>query len=225
MITFNFNNLRILSFSAHPDDDIGGAGGFLLQAKKNNALIKLALCLDPAEERINATAKQERVTRIAEFEMAATQLGAEFSYLGLPRYPLLNLENLLPLIKEIRDFRPRVILAPSEEEYHRDHRTVYELVKTAAWQAGRNAFPGCGLPWKTRSLLQYEADNPMRNPTIIRDISDVMEEKKKLLSSYSSQIRRKDLVSAVEGLNRFRGIMYKKGVYAEAFKISEFFYG
>lgn len=108
---------------------------------------------------------------------------------------------------------------------HPDHRAVAALTKEAVWQASRRAFPRCGEPWRVLTVLQYEADNPMQNITFLRDISDVMDEKKRILGCYGSQVSRKDLVSAVEGLNRFRGIMYKAGDYAEAFHASQFFYG
>ena len=129
------------------------------------------------------------------------------------------------MVKEIREFKPDIILTLSEEDYHPDHRAICSIVKEAIWQAGRSAFPQYGKPFKTKTLLQYEADKPMSKIDFLRDISDVIEDKKRLLSLYDSQIKRKDLISAVEGLNRFRGIMYKAGDYAEAFKISQFFYG
>lgn len=225
MITFNFKNLRILSFSAHPDDEIGGAGGLLLQAKNSGSVLKLVLCLDPAEPRLDKSASQERKLRLSEFRTVAKLLDCDSSYLGLDRYPKVELENILPLVEEIRKFKPDIVLTLSDEEYHPDHRAIATLTKEAIWQAGRNAFPRFGKPFKTRTLLQYEADKPMPNVDFLRDISDVIEDKKKLLGLYGSQIQRKDLISAVEGLNRFRGIMYKAGDYAEAFKISEFFYG
>lgn len=225
MINFNFKNLRILSFSAHPDDEIGGAGGLLLQAKKGGSVLKLVLCLDPAEPRMDKTLSQERKIRLKEFKKVAKILNCESSYLGMERYPVISMENILPLVKEIRKFKPDIVITLSDEDYHPDHRAVAMLVKEAIWRAGRNAFPRYGQPFKAKTLIQYEADKPMSNIDFLRDISDVMQEKKKLLGLYDSQINRKDLISAAEGLNRFRGIMYKAGDYAEAFKITEFFYG
>lgn len=225
MINFNFKNLRILSFSAHPDDEIWGAGGLLLQAKKESSILKLVLCLDPAEQRLNKSSSQERNVRLKEFRNVSRLLKSKFGYLGMERYPVIKLDNILPLVKEIRKFKPDIVLTPSEEDYHLDHKAINTLTKEALWQAGRDAFPKFGKPFKTKTLLQYESDKPMSKIDFLRDISDVMSAKKQLLSSYGSQINRKDLISAVEGLNRFRGIMYKVGNYAEAFKITEFFYG
>lgn len=214
-----------MSFSAHPDDEIGGAGGFLIQTKRDGANLKLVLCLDPGEERFDCTLREERATRLKEFTMVARSLGAKSAYLGLPRYTAVSPKTILPLVKVIREFRPEIVLTLSEQEYHPDHKVVAALTKEAVWQASRQAFPQCGKPWRVSTLLQYEADNPMQNFTFLRDISDVINEKKRILRRYGSQVSRKDLVAAVEGLNRFRGIMYKAGDYAEAFKASQFFYG
>ena len=78
---------------------------------------------------------------------------------------------------------------------------------------------------QTAIRVIQEGDKPMSNIDFLRDISDVIDQKKQLLSLYDSQTKQKDLISAMEGLNRFRGVMYKTGNYAEAFKITEFFYG
>jgi len=224
-MTFDFKNLRILSFSAHPDDEIGGAGGFLLAAKNGGALLKLSLVIDPSEERSDASADEEKNIRLTEFKKVAKLLSADSSYLGIGRYPEIELTNIFPLIKEIRDFKPDLVLTPSDEEYHPDHRVVAALAKEAIWHAGRSAFPTLGRPYKAKTLLMYEADKPMSQVGFLYDISAVMEEKKKLINLYESQTARKNLADAMKGLNRFRGIMYKGGEYAEAFKTQEFFYG
>jgi LmbE family N-acetylglucosaminyl deacetylase len=225
MIDTTFSKKRILSFSAHPDDEIGGAGGLLLKAKKNGSALKLSLCMDPAEPRPEKTIKIEREDRLAEFTKVAGLLGAESSYLELPRYAPVNLETILPLVKEIRSFKPDIVLTLAKSEFHADHRIVSSLTMEAVWQAGRSAFPECGLPHKTQTILMYEADCPMPDPTFLLDISDLAEEKDALLGLYASQIARKNLIKAEEGINAFRGLMYRAGTRAEAYKIHEFYYG
>ncbi len=224
-MNFNFKNLRVLSLSAHPDDEIGGAGGLLLQARQGGAILKLVLCLDPSESRLDLSPDQEKEARLDEFQKVAGLLDCAWAYLGMPRYPAVNMDTILPVVKEIREFKPDIVLTLSEQDYHPDHRAVCAITKEAIWQAGRNAFPECGQPHKTKTLIQYEADKPMSDISFLRDISDVMDQKRQLLGLYDSQVKRKDLIAAVEGLNRFRGVMYKAGAYAEAFKVGEFFYG
>jgi N-acetylglucosamine malate deacetylase 1 len=224
MINFDLTNKRILSFSAHPDDE-AAVGGFLAAAKAAGAAIEFALVLDPAEPRFDVTAEEDRTRRLAEFNNAADLLGATTSYLDLPLYPTLDRKNTLALVKTIRIFKPDIIITLSDEERHTDHRLVNSLVKHAIWHAGRAAFPDLGEPHKTNTLLAYEADNPIREPTFLFDITNFVENKKAHIGCYGSQTTQKDLCEASLGLNRFRGTMYKAGMYAEAFKVIQLFYG
>jgi LmbE family N-acetylglucosaminyl deacetylase len=222
---FNLKNKRVLSISAHPDDEVGGAGGFLLQAQKQGAKIHLVLAIDPGEERREHSFEEERQKRLKEFEKVGTILHAQTTYLGFPRYVFPSVDRIRPLIKVMRKFRPDIVLTLSDEERHIDHRAVATLTKKAIWHSGRNIFPEYGKPFRTQLLLQYEADNPMQDITFLRDISDVAEKKRALITLYASQMQRKDLAEASLSLNRFRGLMFKSGTYSESFKANSFFYG
>jgi len=223
--TINNKNNRIIFFSAHPDDEIGSAGGFLIKQKKAGAVIRLVLCLNPGEPRFNLNEKEEKEIRLAEFKKTAGKLGAEYSFLNFERYPVLNLKTILACVKEIRLFKPDIVLIIQENDYHSDHQLVAKIVKRAVWHAGRNAFPECGLPHRVEKIMEAEGDRPMFEPNHLEDITSEIEEKLQLLGLYESQISRKNLAEAIEGLNKFRGIMYKCGKYAEAFKITTFYYG
>lgn len=225
MPPINLSTARLLSFSAHPDDEIGGAGGLLIKTVRAGGAVQLTLCLDPAEPRFDRSAEEERAGRLAEFEAAGQMLGAATSYLGLPRYPTVTLPTILPLVAEIRRFKPTAIVTTSADDLHFDHRAVAAIAREAAWHAGRAAFPDCGQPCRVETIIEYEADAPLREPTHLLDISDCIEEKRRILGAYGSQLARKDLVSAGDGLSRFRGLMYRSGDYAEALRVTTFYYG
>lgn len=216
---------RIMFFSAHPDDEIGGAGGFIVKTLWGNGAVKFVLCVDPSEPRMDASAAAERKTRLGEFAKVAKALKAESSFLDLPHYPPVSYGTILPCVREIRAFKPDIVLILQEEEYHTEHQLIARIVKRAVWHAGRQAFPKCGAPHKVAEIWECEGDRPVAQPNHFEDISDVVEEKRKIFLLYGSQQARKDLTSAFLGLNRFRGVMYKKGHYAEAFRVSTFFYG
>ncbi|MCS7201106.1 MAG: PIG-L family deacetylase [Patescibacteria group bacterium] len=216
---------RLIFFSAHPDDEVAGAGGLMLKALKQGVRIKLVLCIDPAEPRFEWDEETERNRRLDEFKIVADRLKAKWSYLNFPHYPEINYTTILPCVKEIREFRPEIVIILQENDYHTEHQIVARIVKRAVWHAGRNAFPDCGRPHLVREIWESDGDRPLFDPNYFVDISDVISEKRKLFLAYGSQQKRKDLISAIEGLNRFRGIMYKKGKFAEAFKITHFFYG
>lgn len=225
MIDTHFKNKKILFFSAHPDDEIAGAGGLFIKANQNDSKIKLVLCIDPSEHRLDTSPEKERATRLSEYQKIARHLNATNSYLGLSKYPNLSWENIAPLVKEVRDFKPDIVITLSKDERHTEHKMVNELVMRAVWHAGRPAFPDLGEPHKTQTILESEADAPMQEPSFLLDITDFIEEKKKLMNGYESQVNRKDLATACEGINAFRGHMYRKGTHAEAYKIKEFYYG
>ncbi len=216
---------RILFFSAHPDDEIAGAGGFIIKTLQQGGAAKLVLCIDPSEPRPDLNANDERNARLKEFSTVADALGASHSFLDFPHYPILSYDTILPCVKEIREFKPDIVLILQEDEYHTEHQLTARIVKRAVWHAGRSAFPEYGQAHKVKEIWESEGDRPMSNPNHFEDITNVIEKKKEILLSYGSQQSRKDLVSAVEGLNAFRGIMYKRGKFAESFKTSNFFYG
>ncbi len=216
---------RILFFSAHPDDEVGGAGGFLIKSKRAGAEVRLVLCINPYEKRPGSSEEVESQTRLDEFKMAADKIGAEWSFLNLDRFPQVNRDNFLPLVREIRDFKPDIVMTLQEDDYHTEHRMVAQLVKRAVWHASRNAFPDLGEPHQVRQLWFAEGDRPMPDPNHLEDITEVVKDKEKVFAVYTSQLKRKKLIEAFIGLNRFRGLMYKRGEYAEAFKITDFWYG
>lgn len=216
---------RVMFFSAHPDDEIAGAGGYLIKTIKSGGKVKLVLCVDPYEPRFEFPGETERDTRLKEFKSAAQKLKSEWSYLAFSHYPQLSYETVLPCVKEVRSFKPDVVIILQESDYHSEHTLIAKIVKRAVWHAGRSAFPQCGQLHKIKELWEAEGDKPIADPNHIEDISSVIEKKRGVFLSYGSQIQRKPLVDAFLGLNRFRGVMYKKGAYAEAFKITDFFYG
>ena len=216
---------RIMFFSAHPDDEIAGAGGVLIKTIKNGGAVKLVLCIDPAEPRFEHSGEIERNTRLREYKTVAKKLKAQWSFLDFPHYPQLSYETVLPCVKEIRQFKPDLVIILQEQDYHSEHNLVARIVKRAVWHSARSAFPKCGKPHKVKGLWEAEGDRPIFEPNHFEDITEVIEEKKSIFHAYSSQVLRKPLVDAFVGINRYRGVMYKKGNYAEAFKTTDFFYG
>lgn len=216
---------RVLFFSAHPDDEVAGAGGLMLQTLANGGAVRFVLCIDPAEPRPDISAEDERSARLEEFERVASAIGAETSYLGFPHYPTLSYETILPCVREIRDFKPTKVITLQESDYHTEHQVVSRIVKRAVWHAGRSAFPECGLSHKTPAFFEAEGDRPLTDPNTFVDISAFAEQKRGLFLLYGSQQSRKNLADAALGLNAFRGIMYKRGAFAEGFRATDFFYG
>ncbi|MBI2587556.1 PIG-L family deacetylase [Candidatus Amesbacteria bacterium] len=217
--------MKVMFFSAHPDDEIAGAGGTLIKTTKNGGAVKLVLCIDPAEPRFDHSGKTEREVRLKEFKIVAKKLKAEWSFLNFPHYPQLSYQTVLPCVKEIRAFQPDIVIILQELDYHSEHALIAKIVKRAVWHSGRSAFPQYGVPHKVNELWEAEGDRPIFEPNHFENITEEIDQKKSIFHAYGSQVQRKPLVDAFLGINRYRGVMYKKGDYAEAFKTSDFFYG
>lgn len=211
--------------SAHPDDEVHGAGGTLLKFKAAGAELMFVLAIDPGEEKKNRSAEEERRIRLTEFQGMAREFGAKNFFLDLQHYPRLTRDAVVPLVKAIREFRPEIVMILAEDDYHIEHKQTARLVKRSVWHARRDAFVSCGEPYTTEEIWEAEGDRPLHDPNHLEDISNFMDEKLRMFSLYHSQLQAKDLHDAVSGLNCYRGVMYKKGRYAEAFRRSNLIYG
>jgi LmbE family N-acetylglucosaminyl deacetylase len=105
---------------------------------------------------------------------------------------------------EIETFSPSLIYAPSPLEVHPDHKAAFEVV----WALKEKL----GIP-----LAFYEVLMALY-PNVLVDITDEIEQKKKAIESYFTEVYYNDYITKVEGLNRFRTATLKKDIkYAEAF--------
>src|SRR3989344_2901455 len=104
------NTERIMFFSAHPDDEIAGAGGTMLKNIREGGMVKLVLCVNPAEPRFDTEPEKEKNQRLREFDTVAKKLGARTSFLDFPNYPTLSYQTILPCVKEIRSFKPSIVI-------------------------------------------------------------------------------------------------------------------
>lgn len=129
------SNDRILVLSPHPDDETIAVGGYIYQAKQNNAEVKIVLVTDG-----NKHGWQE--TRFKEFRNSARLLGVPEADLEFWNFTegMTDDSELEPITKmivaEIKTFNPTIIVTSLEEDYHFDHHLVGEGYLAAAGQAG-----------------------------------------------------------------------------------------
>ena len=118
--------LRVLAVGAHPDDVEIGAGGTLLELVRSVPDVQVdVLILTGTAERA-----QESQQSAAAF-LAGAERTVEVHDLPDGRLPAawLQAKNLLEAVAVSRP-RPDVILGPSRDESHQDHRTVADLLPT-----------------------------------------------------------------------------------------------
>jgi N-acetylglucosamine malate deacetylase 1 len=175
----------VLAIAAHRDDVELTCGGTLLKAAAQGQRTAI---VDLTQGEMGSRGSAE--LRAAEASHAAEILGvAARVNLGLPDAAIVNTpETRAKLVRVIRQFQPRVVLAPSITGKHPDHRVSAELVTDACFLAGLSKIePDVPRfrPFKLVHSLTYRED-PVK-PTFVVDISDEFERKLLAIRAYASQ--------------------------------------
>lgn len=171
----------ILVLAPHQDDEIIGAGGALLLARKAGAEIHVLFLTDgrPKKATSEGTTPEEVVQiRKSESTEVCKQLGAHMHCLDIDNVKLNpSLSDLDDLSRVIETTAPQVLLVPWLLDTPK-HRVANHLL----WLANRRRpIPHC-------EVWGYQVHNSLL-PNGYVDITDVVEEKTRLLQYYTSQIR------------------------------------
>lgn len=137
---------RVLIFAPHPDDESLGVGALLAGAAKRGAAIRVIFLTDGdnnpwpqrvARRRWRITADDHRSwgrLRRREARRALVRLGVDpgaAAFFGLPDDRLARLErrHLVELIRDtIADFDPTLLVIPSIDDFHPDHRAAHRAI-------------------------------------------------------------------------------------------------
>jgi LmbE family N-acetylglucosaminyl deacetylase len=210
---------RVLTLSAHPDDDVMGAGGLLAAlAASAEAPRAVVVTGGEAQER-RGEGSSDPETRRRETREAGEELGIrDLVFWDFPDRGLAGKENALRdrLRNEIVGFRPDLVLAPSTCEIHPDHRVlaeaVYDLVATSrAGDPDHDAF-------RLVRLAFYEVTQPIL-PNALVPLGERGERKRRAISKFASQAAVRDYAGAIDGLNAFRALTLGGAGPAESFRV------
>ncbi|MCH2202225.1 MAG: PIG-L family deacetylase [Fuerstiella sp.] len=126
---------RILVLGAHPDDAEYHAGGLLTCYRKElDATVKLISLTDGAAGHHKRSSEELKALRQKESADAGAVIGAEYLNWDLPDAHLEpTIKNRDRVIREIRSFRPDVVLTHRTCDYHPDHRAVGQLTQDASY--------------------------------------------------------------------------------------------
>lgn len=178
-------SVDLLAIAAHRDDAELTCGGTLAKAAKAGHRVGI-LDLTQGEMGTRGSA----AIRAAESERATKVLGVAIrENLGLPDAGIVNDgPTREKLVRAIRRFRPRVIIAPALEGRHPDHRATAQLVRDASFLSGLAKFAPESdkhRPVKVLHCLAYRQD--FIRPTFVVDISAEFEQKLEAVRCYESQ--------------------------------------
>jgi len=175
----------VLAIAAHRDDVELTCGGTLLKAAANGQRTAIVdLTQGEMGTRGSAELRAEEASRAAEILGVTARVN-----LGLPDAGITNTpETRAQLVRLIRRFQPRVVLAPSLTGKHPDHRVSAELVTDACFLSGLAKIePDLPRfrPFKLLHSLTYR-EEPIK-PTFVVDISAEFEQKLLAIKAYASQ--------------------------------------
>jgi len=181
----SLDNLDILAIGAHPDDIEVHIGGIMAKSAKNGLR---AAILDITVGDLGTQGTPE--LRRAEGLDAAKILGVERFFIGLPdaRFTEGEMERVA-LIKEIRNLRPQVVILPSHEDNHPDHRRAHRLAKEAIYYSGLKNYPCPGEPWRPSAVAWVGGVNPSMPPDLVFDVSDHWLQRMAAFDAFGSQVK------------------------------------
>ncbi|HOX41663.1 MAG TPA: PIG-L family deacetylase [bacterium] len=111
---------KILVFSPHPDDETLAAGGYIYEAVKAGATVKIVLVTDGNKHNL-------KDLRYTEFKKSLELLGVPESnlvFLGYPDGRLKSYEEdevASTFKREVDEFKPDTVICPAMEDTHSDH--------------------------------------------------------------------------------------------------------
>jgi bacillithiol biosynthesis deacetylase BshB1 len=172
----------ILAIAAHPDDAEIGCGGALMLAADAGLRVavadltagEMATCGTPQQrqqERARAAELVGLCDRIA-VGIPDTRIGSESWHLDA-------------IIALLREWRPRIVLAPYPDDRHPDHASAGRLVREASFLAGV-ARVGAGAGHRPRRLYHYMLHHSFE-PSFVLDVSAVWTRRMAAVEAYESQ--------------------------------------
>ena len=198
---------RVMVFAPHPDDEVFGCGGALIQHVQDQDPIRVVVVSNGA---LGGNLEDLAEIRSRESEAAARLLGYPPPvFLGHPDRGLVNNEVLVDRFRSlIEAFAADIVYAPSFWEIHPDHRVVSRAVFRALKSVGRPI-----------DLIMYEVGVPLRRPNRLLDITPHQGLKWRAMGCFESQLKVQDYRRHIEALNSFRSYtLGREFRMAEAFR-------
>jgi len=224
---FDFDKIKmVLVFCAHPDDEIVGVGGTIKKMRMKSIEVGVITFTLGGTSYSDISMKSE-MEKIRENEAKKAEEILDISFreiLGIPTQSVYNTkENFQKCTQLIRKYRPDVIFTHWNEDKHRDHRAISQLVDEARWKAQENVLVDLGEPYYAPLLLYFETFDLFPHPSLVIDITETLEYKIKAMESQKSQFPvLPGIMDYIYGLGKVRGYQ-RETIYGEAFLVSNLF--
>lgn len=182
-------NVDVLAVGAHPDDVELAAGGVIHKlAQRGYAVAILDLTRGELATRGTVDARRQEAEEAARVLGAAQRVNA-----CLPDGRLANTpEQRTVIIPFIRNFRPKLILAPMDNDRHPDHGAAHVLVRDANFYAGLGKIETGQAAYRAPRMYFHRAHGESAPPEMIVDVSAHFEAKLGAIRAYRSQFHNPD---------------------------------
>jgi LmbE family N-acetylglucosaminyl deacetylase len=219
--------MKVIVVSAHPDDEVIGAGGTLLKHKSNGDEIYWLIVTNIFQE--NGFSLERVNSRQQEIENVSKEFG--FTKTFKLEFPTMSLDpSMLPnLISKISNcfnsVNPEIVYVMNRSDAHSDHRVTFDAV-IACTKTFRYPFIKKVLMYECISETEFAPALPEKvfQPNYFVDISNFLVKKLELMKIYDSELAEHPFPRSlrnIEALATLRGAT--SGVeYAEAFQLIKF---
>lgn len=201
----------MLVVAPHHDDEIIGCGGAMLLHRRAGRDVHVVFTQDGGDEHAEDGRTREEQVRIREDESRAVAREMDIPEPRFLRSVTLSGTDAERVAAELRAEIERVradaVFVPFFLDYNYHHQLTNYVVAEALAGSGRQP-----------RVYGYEVWG-LTVPNVVLNIDDAIDEKRRLLALYASQMSGKDYVHGVTGLNMFHSLHFGAGDcrYAERF--------
>lgn len=228
----DFQDMRLLILSPHPDDETLGCGGLIRRIKKAGGEVYVSIMTYGDEEQYGGFS--EKGTRLSELESVMSflevddfevLLAGEKYHLMLDQVP----EKLLldKIEKESRlnlnQLQPNAVALPLGSSYNVDHQATYKAGFTALRPRPHHLKAYCPLVLIYDDLCHWSHEKFQGNFFV--NIENEIDEKIKALSIYASQMREDPHERSLDNIRNYHSVLGRsQGIkFAEQYYIHRFY--
>jgi LmbE family N-acetylglucosaminyl deacetylase len=184
--------LRLLILGAHPDDAEYHAGGLAAIYREAGHVVKMVSVTNGQSGHFRISGQGLADIRRAEARAAGEVIGAPYEVWEYPDGRLQpTIEVRERIIRELRTFRPDLVLTHRQNDYHPDHRAVGQAVQDASYLVTVPPICPDVSILRRDPVVAYLPDlftrpTPLR-PDVVIDVSDRMETIVRMMAAHRSQ--------------------------------------
>lgn len=213
---------KILVVAAHPDDEILGIGGTVLNHVAKRDEVYCLILAEGIKSREGGTSDEVQVLKQQSLKAGKILGYKDIFFCGLPDNSL-DTVSLLSVVKEVEKclekIKPDILYTHFENDLNIDHRIAFQAVLTASRSCNDNG-PKEIYTFETLSSTEWQSNGGrIFAPNFYINIEDTIEKKIEAMKEYKNEIRQYPHPRSVEGIKilaQYRGL--ECGLkFAEAF--------